>query len=53
MGKLWAGLIPRGTRIVMATVILSKIREVVTARLGKEEGSVAGVAIVAAPATQA
>lgn len=30
MSKLWAGLFPRGLRIVCATLILSKLREKVT-----------------------
>lgn len=30
MSRLWAGLFPRGLRIVCATLILSKLREKVT-----------------------
>ena len=30
--KLWAGLLPRGARIVVATIVLTKIKDGVTER---------------------
>ena len=36
-GRLWLGLLPRGTRIVCATLVLSKMRALILGRLEAEE----------------